>query len=126
MPRKSSADLTLVLPNVEGHPSRIAPPRDLPADERKLFLSLVNSCAPEHFRQSDVVLLTRYCETACLCARANRELKANGVVSIDGVVSPWLAVRSRCVRELAILSSRLRLAPSSRSPRPASKRFIAP
>lgn len=126
MPRKSAANLSLIRPGIDPAPSRLQPPRDLAADERRLFLELVNATRPQHFLPSDRPLLVRYVEAACLAARASRELKTLGVVGPEGV-NPWLAVRSRATREMAVLSTRLRLSPQSRlNQRAASKHFLPP
>ena len=90
MPRRSAADLALVRPAVDGEPSRVRPPDGLTADERKLWHQIVNGCSPQHFRDVDTPLLTRYVECSCLAARASRELKASGVISEEGAVNPWL------------------------------------
>src|SRR5262245_65408225 len=60
MPRKSFSELTIVPPHRGGASTRPAPPADLDANERRLWLELVNSCAPTHFRPSDGPLLRAY------------------------------------------------------------------
>jgi hypothetical protein len=77
-----------------------------------LFVDLVSTNTPEHFRPSDLPLLCRYVEASCLAEQAAQELR-NGAV-VDGKPSPWLAVQEKSVRAMTALSMRLRLSPQSR------------
>src|SRR4029077_5173814 len=87
MPRKSSEALAV---QVDGRPPRLVPPASLSKDERKLFLDIVGTLPPEHFRPSDLILLTRYVENAALSQQAAKELRNNAVHG--GRANPWLAL----------------------------------
>jgi len=99
--RKSSA-ATLAAPNVTGRPSPLTPPASLNDDERALFCELVGACATEHFRKSDLPLLTSFVQ-ATLIAR-------------DAAHDPDKATLwEKAVRMQATLATRLRLSPQSRT-----------
>ena len=108
--RISAAELSVI--GVDVQPVRPSPPAYLSEPERELFFSIVCGCDAEHFRQTDLPLLSRYCEAAILAERAALELR-NGAV-VDGKPSPWIVVQEKCVRAMVSLSMRLRLSPQSR------------
>jgi hypothetical protein len=112
MPRKSQAALIVVTPT--SRPTRLTPPSSLSPDERKAFIDLVGSCEPNHFRQSDIVLLCRYVEAIVLAETAARHLRKDAVV--NGKTSAWLVVQEKSVRAITALSMRLRLSPQARAP----------
>jgi hypothetical protein len=99
--------------NVDGRPERLKPPASLPKPERQLFLNIVNSLPPEHFRPSDLVLMTRYVEASALAERAAAQLRLEPVQE-NGKPSGWLAIADKMGRSLVSLSQRLRLSPQSR------------
>ena len=103
--RISAAALSVL--SVDGQQARPFPPACLSEPERELFASIVGGCDGDHFRQTDLPLLSRYCEAAILAERAARELR-NGAV-VDGRPSPWVVVQEKCVRAMVSLSMRLRL-----------------
>jgi phage terminase small subunit len=107
--RKSAAALSVI--NVHDQQT-ILPPAFLSESERELFASIVGGCDPNHFRQTDLPLLSRYCEAAILAENAALELR--GGVVVDGKPSPWIVVQEKCVRAMVSLSMRLRLSPQSR------------
>jgi phage terminase small subunit len=72
----------------------------------------VTGCDADHFRQTDLPLLSRYCEAAILAEQAALELR-NGAV-VDGKPSPWIVIQEKSVRAMVALSMRLRLSPQSR------------
>lgn len=113
MPRKSAAARAIDAISVDGRPKRLAPPKNLSDRERALFIELVSTNTPEHFRPSDLPLLCRYVEAACLAEQAAFELRQNGAV-IGDKPSPWLVVQEKSVRAMTALSMRLRLSPQSR------------
>jgi phage terminase small subunit len=78
-----------------------------------LFKQIIANCAHDHFRQSDLPLLARYCEASILAERAAQELRDAPVVG--GKPSPWLPVREKATREMVALSMRLRLSPQARA-----------
>ena len=77
--RKSVAALSVL--SVDGQQARPLPPACLSEPERELFASIVGGCDADHFRQTDLPLLSRYCEAAILAERAARELR-NGAVLV--------------------------------------------
>src|SRR5260370_41207026 len=95
-----------------GQQSRPSPPACLSGPERELFAALVTGCDADHFRQTNLPLLSRYCEAAILAERAALELR-NGAV-LDGKPRPWIVIQEQCVRAMVSLSMRLRLSPQSR------------
>jgi hypothetical protein len=101
MPRKSAAHLSVV-PATAAEPItrivRVRAPDYLSATARSEFLDIVGTTAADHWRPSDVPLLARYCEL-CALARAPE---------ID--VATYLQI----CRTMALLATRLRLAPSTR------------
>ncbi len=108
--RISAAAMSVI--GVGGEQARPSPPACLSGPERELFAALVTGCDADHFRQTDLPLLSRYCEAAILAERAALELR-NGAV-VDGKPSPWIVVQEKCVRAMVSLSMRLRLSPQSR------------
>ena len=108
--RTSAAELSII--GVDGQSARPSPPAALSEPERELFSSIVDGCDAEHFRQTDLPLLSRYCEAAVLAEQAALELR-NGAV-LNGKPSPWIVIQEKCVRAMVSLSMRLRLSPQSR------------
>jgi phage terminase small subunit len=108
--RVSAAELSVI--DIDVQQARLSPPACLSGPELELFSSIVNACDVEHFRQTDLPLLSRYCEAAILAEQAALELR-NGAV-VDGKPSPWIVVQEKCVRAMVSLSMRLRLSPQSR------------
>jgi hypothetical protein len=109
---RKSADALIVMV-VNGKGPRLEPPSFLPKAERSVFLDLVNSADPDHFRASDLPLLCRYVESIVLADRAARELRRGAVK--EGKVSAWIVVQEKALRAMIALSMRLRLAPQSRA-----------
>ena len=99
-----------------GGTRRLRPPASLGQRERAVFIDLVTSCDPRHFRNSDVPLMCRYVEAVVLAEQASGELAATGVV-VEGKVSPWFQVHQAACKTVSVLSLRLRLGPQSRQPR---------
>jgi hypothetical protein len=93
----------------------LEPPREFAEGsiERAIFVETVLSVPDDHFAPEDSVLLAEYCRSAALARRASEELAASAVSG--STPSPWLAVHSSAVRSVALLSTRLRLGPRSRS-----------
>jgi phage terminase small subunit len=108
--RKSAEALTAIA--LDGESPLPAPPASLSEPEREMFATIVAGCDAGHFRQTDLPLLSRYCEAAVLAERAALELR-NGAV-VDGKPSPWIVIQEKCVRAMVSLSMRLRLSPQSR------------
>ncbi len=108
--RISTAALSTIA--IEEQSTRPSPPANLCEPDRELFAAIISGCASDHFRQTDVPLLARYCEAAVLAEKAALELRSGAV--IDGKPSPWIVVQEKAVRAMVALSMRLRLSPQSR------------
>lgn len=93
--------------------TRLEPPTSLSEAERTVFIALVNSCGPTHFKASDMPLLSRYCEQTVLADLAAIYLREEGAVA-GAKVSPWVTVQEKAIRGLVALSMRLRLSPQAR------------
>jgi hypothetical protein len=85
----------------------------LSPDERQIFLDLVASAKAEHFRASDLPLLSAYCRAIALERRSAQELAAGD----DKALARW----ERAVKAMVALSMRLRLSPQSRAPNNPSR-----
>ena len=77
MPRKSSAAVAF---STISPGARLHPPEDLAGPERKLFVDLVVACRPDHFQNSDAVILAAYCRAIVLEKTASAGLVADGVI----------------------------------------------
>lgn len=99
---RRSAAATLIASHVNGTPSRLTAPTSLTTDERSAFTELVECCAPEHFRESDTPLLISYVQATVIARGAAHDPKR-------------AALWERAVRMQAMLATRLRLSPQSRS-----------
>jgi hypothetical protein len=98
--KSEAAHLTIVPTDVEGGKriARIRPPPAMAPNVRAHWISIVNSLSADHFRPSDSPLLSRYVEC---CAMAEAE---------DITIADHL----RICKTMALLATRLRLAPSTR------------
>jgi hypothetical protein len=108
MPRISRAERA-VIPAIRSDPVPVQPPLTLSEPARAVFLDLVASCDPGHFKQSDVTLLGQYCEAAALAARSAAALQVGDASS--------LPVWEKSTRTMSGLALRLRLGPQSRRER---------
>lgn len=97
MPRRSNAAATL--PRVDGAPTRIRPPADMPENVARHFRDLMASTDPQHFRPCDVPLLRRHCEIMT-------RLEDPDVPTAEFV---------QLVRLQSAIAIRLRICPSARS-----------
>ena len=107
MPR--TGPLNAIRP-VASIPRRLQPPDSLSAGARAEFLRIVMAEKADHFRPSDMPLLTQYCESAALAARATLELQR------EDAPARWLTVWEKANRNMVALSARLRICPQSRQP----------
>ena len=111
MPRKSTAALAIA-PVIDARQKRIRPPADLGTDEARLFREIAASCDASHFVASDAPLLTAFC-TAVLLSRA---------AAAEGDLAAW----EKATKMLAMLATRLRLAPQARAdPKTIARRHAA-
>ncbi|HVI68042.1 MAG TPA: hypothetical protein VM910_36495 [Bradyrhizobium sp.] len=86
------------------------PPESLSEAAKAEFIRIVMAEKADHFRKSDLSLLTQYCESAALAERAVRELQR------EDTRAGWLAKWEKANRNLVALSARLRICPQSRQP----------
>jgi phage terminase small subunit len=114
MPRRSQDSLMLVHPRVDGRPNRIGPPEQLTGEQCRLFIAVVSSMPPEHFRPCDIPLLSVFVEALSMCERAVREMEATGGPVLGDGINPWFSVQQRAAKQVATLSTRLRMSPQSR------------
>src|SRR4249919_2382379 len=115
MPRQSRASVEAIPFNrADGRSHRLKAPNDLSENERALWIALVAGCPAEHFRATDAPLLRQYVSTVCLAEQAASETQASGG-PISDAGQRWFNIHMRAVRSMAVLSMRLRLAPSTRT-----------
>ena len=112
MPRKAADALVVPIPTTK----RLHPPPDLSERAKAEFIRIVTCEKPEHFRTSDLPLLTQYCESAALAAWATQELRR------DDAPARWLRTWEKAVRAMSGLALRLRLSPQSRMPNNPTRR----
>jgi phage terminase small subunit len=115
MPRKSAA--ALASPGVI-RTERLTAPADLNPDERAVFVGIVATVAADHFRPSDLVLLSAYCR-AIVREREASEHLAHGVVSIDNKLSSWVTVQAQALKQMMSLARMLKLTPLARRSNPS-------
>ena len=118
MPRKSSAAVAF---STISPGARLHPPEDLAGPERKLFVDLVVACRPDHFQNSDAVILAAYCRAIVLEKTASAGLVADGHVAADGKPSGWLPILQAATRVISTYSRLLRLNPAGRQSVPSSE-----
>jgi len=111
MPRRAADALVVPIPT-----TRLHPPPGLSEGAKAEFIRIVTCEKPEHFRTSDLPLLTQYCESAALAAWATQELRR------DDAPARWLTVWEKANRNMVALSARLRLCPQSRQPNNPTRR----
>ena len=102
IPKGRRSIASRMTPNVAGEASRISAPSTLTLKERKEFNRIVATCAPEHFRESDVSLLENFVGLTLLCRATRNKPKQ-------------FSVFKEAVKLHKDLSVKLRLAPSTRS-----------
>jgi hypothetical protein len=102
--RKSEKSANLLVIDVQRQ--RLKPPPELNEREADIFRSIVDSCDPAHFRKAELPVLTSYC-TAVNLSRWHAHCVNAGEVEHH---RPWLET----TKLVALLASRLRLAPSTR------------
>ncbi len=102
--RKSATKLAVVTPfqRVE----RLKQPENLTKSEAELFVATVSACSADHFVQSDANLLVAYCQAVLLTRWAFKQLGEDAAA-----FSTW----QQAARTMAMLATKLRLCPHSRS-----------
>jgi phage terminase small subunit len=99
-----------------GADRRLRPPDSLPDAARRAFVDLVTSLPAGHFKPGDISLLCRYAEAAAVAEQAAFEMaQPNGMVTMEGKVSPWFSIHQQATKTLNVLALRLRLGPQSRA-----------
>ena len=101
--RRSADDMSIV--SLASVRKAIEPPAELKPQEDKIFREVVASCSPDHFRNSDIPMLTAF-GTATHLSR----FYAGRVGDSDGALKAWEAA----TRLQISLSTKLRLTPSTR------------
>jgi hypothetical protein len=105
MPRHSSASRSSFA--VRNSAERLRPPPGLTAAEKQIFIELVANNKPEHFKPSDMPLLTAYVHACALESALARQIAKD-----DKILLRW----ERACKVMTALSMRLRLSPQSRTP----------
>jgi P27 family predicted phage terminase small subunit len=113
MPRTAKA--ALAVPRVDAKPERLAPPKELSAAERAIWMQVVSGCKQGHFQASDAPLLVAYCQSIAQHARAIKALAKEGDVTANGKVNPWALIQEKAGRAIATYAARLRCSPQARS-----------
>ena len=103
-----------------GPPPRLTAPPELTETERRVFADIVGACEPEHFRASDLPLLTAYCRAVVLEQQSAREYAKAPVVGNQ--ISAWSIVHANALKSMIALSLRLRLSPQGRAKAVSTKR----
>jgi phage terminase small subunit len=94
---------------------RLQPPESLSDGARRIFVDVVGSLPPAHFRAEDITLLSAYATAAEAAERAAFEMsQPGGLVTAEGRTSPWFAIHTAATKTMVGLALRLRLAPQSR------------
>jgi len=115
MPRHSAASLHFpAFTRVE----RLTPPVELSESERAIFLDIVGTVAADHFRPSDLPLLSAYVRAIVREREASEQL-AQGVVSIDNKLSSWVTVQAQALKQMMSLARMLKLTPLARRSNPS-------
>jgi hypothetical protein len=100
--RGRKSETLLAIPVVNGEPSRLQAPEGLNKAEEGLFNQLVAACSPSHFVEADLPLLVAFVQSTLMARRAVRD---------PAKVAVW----EKAVRVQAMLATRLRLSPQSRT-----------
>jgi hypothetical protein len=101
--RRSVEDLSVV--SLASVRKPIEPPKGLKPQEEAIFVEVVAACSPDHFRKSDIPMLTAFA-TATHLSR----FYATRIGESDGALKAWEAA----TRVQISLSTKLRLTPSTR------------
>ena len=102
--RKSAEELGISVIDVQRQ--RLTPPDYLNEREAVIFRSIVDNCDPQHFRKSELPLLCSYVTAVNLSRWHAHEINEGH----QDHHRPWLET----TKLVALLASRLRLAPSTR------------
>lgn len=97
---------------------RLAPPQGLTPRARALWNTIVSSLPPEHFKSTDVPLLTAYVEAADLAKKAEGQIRKLGLIVAGGnggpKANPAVAIKTAQAGIMASLATKLGLCRSAR------------
>lgn len=111
MPRRSRAATEADAVSIPSEPIAVQPPESLSPAARAAFVALVASCEPDHFRDCDIGLISRYAVASVMAETAEAALQAD---PDDGKA---LALWDKATRAMSGLALRLRIGPQSRRER---------
>lgn len=115
MSRKSiESGFTVV--SLDSRRPRLQAPPHLPDAVRAIFNEIVSSVGTTHFRACDVVLLTQLATAMHIARQASENIENQGL-TLGHRPNPNLGVFERATKTVASLTSKLRIAPSSREDR---------
>jgi hypothetical protein len=117
MPRRSAASFGFPV-SVQ---QRLRAPSGLKEDERQLFVDIVAATPADHFRGADVPLLLGYIRGVLAAREAAQHLAAEGKLTADDKLSPWLSVLAQADRATLAFARQLRLSPLGRAPTTPSR-----
>ena len=111
--RKSASALATRFVPVDGRATAMRPPASLAEAERIIWIHVITSSKPEHFRPGDESLLMRFCEVSAACDIAAEKFRRD---LAKGRPSHWLGTVERLQKLLIPLCRQLRLSPLARTP----------
>ena len=99
---------------------KVLPPRHLSKEAKRVWRRITAGMANDHFNDADFPLLEAYCDLYVSMVEAKEKLGPDGEHKVitntrgDEVVSPWFTIHQKCCSQVAVFSTKLRLAPSNR------------
>ena len=112
---RKSAEENLIV--IDTQRQRLKPPAYLNAKEKEVWLDVVNSTDPRHFKQCEAPVLAAFCTATALARFYSQRIGAEGDTGLNH--KNWLDN----ARLMAALATRLRLTPSSRYDARAAERY---
>ena len=112
MPRTSAASLSVATKSVVAELMRAR--AGLPAPIAAAFDEILASVGPQHFKPADRILLEELARSLALLREAGAHVARDGIY-VDGKVHPCLRITQKERALVAMLATRLRLTPQSRS-----------
>jgi len=97
--RKSAAGALAL--RIDSGPPLLEPPSKLTKQEAEIFTNIVTTCRPTHFVPSDLVLLVAYAQATAISQNSAHD--PSKIVTFE-----------KSTRVMALLATKLRLAPQSR------------
>ena len=101
------------------HISRIAPSKEMSAQEKKIWETIVDSLPSDHFCEADRIALETYIRAFCYAAKCRAMIDSQGDVLIDdksgrAYKSPWVSILNSQQTVINLLAPKLRVTPSGR------------